>query len=136
MKNTGGKNAYLQVLHCSNMDFSMNFEEVHLLYKQFGKVDRIMLKLAENETSLDSYIVFTCSDLAADAHSKLDGHTANSFTLRTRSFDVCHLNDPLDYIPEDDTQDFGERKAPRPVCFVATYTRRPRKFCKSHGNPS
>ena len=49
VKNTGGNNAYLRVLHCSNMDFSMNFEEVaHMLFKQFGKIERIRLKLTEN----------------------------------------------------------------------------------------
>ena len=61
VKNTGGSNAYLRVLHCSNMDFSMNFE-VHMLFKQYGKIERIRLKLTENERSLDSYVVFTSSD--------------------------------------------------------------------------
>ena len=81
MKNTGGSNAYLRVLHCSNMDFSMNFEEVHMLFKQYGKIERIRLKLTENERSLDSYVDFTSSDSAEDAHNKLGGHTVNSFTL-------------------------------------------------------
>ena len=104
VKNAGGNNAYLRVLHCSNMDFPMNFEEVHMLFKQFGKIERIRLKLTENETSLDSYVVFTSSDPAADAHSKLGGHTVNSFTLRTRLFDVRNLkDDSFDYFPEDDS---------------------------------
>ena len=117
MKNTGGTNAYLRVLHCSNMDFSMNFE-VHMLFKQFGKIERIWLKLTEYERSLDSYVVFTSSDSAEDAHSKLGGHTVNSFTLRTRLFDVRNLKDDFfDYLPEDESKDFVERKAPMPVWF-------------------
>ena len=122
VKNTGGNNAYLRVLHCSNMDFSMNFEEVHMIFKQFGKIERIQLKLTECERSLDSYAVFPSSDSAEDAHSKLGGHTVNSFTLRTRLFDVRNpKDDSFDYFPEDESKDFVERKAPMPVWFVATY---------------
>ena len=63
------------------MNFSMNFLEVHMLFKQYGKIERIRLKLSDSETSLDSYVVFTSSDSAADAHSKLGGHIVNSFIL-------------------------------------------------------
>ena len=116
VENTGGNSAYLRVLHCSNMDFSMNFLDVHMLSKQYGKIERIWLKLSESETSLDSYVVFTSSDLAAHAHSKLGGHTINSFTLRTRLFDVRNLkDDSFDYFSEDDSQDFVKRKTPMPV---------------------
>ena len=81
----------------------MNFE-VHMLFKQFGKIERILLKLTENERFLDSYVDFTSSDSAEDAHSKLGGHTVNSFTLRTRLFDVRNLkDDSFDYFPEDDS---------------------------------
>ena len=121
VKNTGGNNAYLRVLHCSNMDFFMNFEEVHMFFKQFGKMERIRRKLTESETSLDSYVVFTSSNSAANAHRKLGGHTVNSFTLQTRLFDVCNLKDSFDVFPEDDSQDFVERKAPIAVWFIATY---------------
>ena len=100
----------------------MNFEEVHMLFKQYGQIERIRLKLTENERSLDSYVVFISSDSAEDAHNKLGGHTVNSFTLRTRLFDVRNLkDDSFDYFPEDDSPVFVERKAPMPVWFVATY---------------
>ena len=56
MSNTGGKNADVRVLHCSNMDFPMILKKC--MGKQFGKVERIRLKLTENETSLGGYIVF------------------------------------------------------------------------------
>ena len=36
VKNTGGNNAYFIVLHCSNMDFSMNILEVHMLFNPFS----------------------------------------------------------------------------------------------------
>ena len=98
----------------------MNFLEVRMLFKQFGKTERIRLKLSESEISLDSYVVFTGSDSAVDVYSKLGGHTINSFTYEL--FDVRNLKvDSFDYFPEDDSQDFVERKAPMPVEFVATY---------------
>ena len=62
----------------------MNFEEVHMLFKQYGKIERIRLRLTENERSLDSYVVFISIDSAEDAHNKLGGRTVNGFTLRTR----------------------------------------------------
>ena len=121
VKNTGGNNAYLRVLYCSNMDF-MNFEEVHMLFKQYGKIKRIRLKLTENERSLGSYVVFTSSVSAEDAHNKLGGHTVNSFTLRTSLLDVRNLkDDSFAYFPEDVSKDFVKMKAPMPVWFVATY---------------
>ena len=132
IKNTGGNNAYLRVLHCSNMDFSMNFLEVHMLFKQYEKIERIWLKLSESKTSLDSCVAFTSSDSAADAHGKLGGHTVNSFTLRTRLFDVRNLkDDSFDYFPEDNSQDFVERKAPMPVWFVATYKDEKENYVKA-----
>ena len=132
VKNTGGNNAYLRVLHCSNMDFSMNFLEVHMLFKQYGKIERIRLKLSDSEASLDSYVVFTSSDSAADAHSKLGGHTVNSFTLLTRLFDVRNLkDDSFDYFPEDDSPVFVEKRAPMPVWFVATYKDEKENYVKA-----
>ena len=64
--------------------------------------------------------VLHCNNM--DFYSKLGGYTVNSFTLRTRLFDVRNLkDDSFDYFPKDDSQDFVERKAPMPVWFVATY---------------
>ena len=98
----------------------MNFEEVHMLFKQYGKIERIRLKLTEDERSLDSYVVFISIDSAEDAHNKLGEHTVNGFTLRTRLFDIRNLkDDSFDYFPEDDSPVFVE--APMPVWFVATY---------------
>ena len=42
--------------------------------------------------------------------------------MRKRLFDVRNVkDDSFNYFPEDDSQDFVERKAPVPVWFVATY---------------
>ena len=118
VQNTGGKIKHSRVVYCQNMNFSMNFEEVHLLSKQFGKVERI--RLVENGLSLDSYIVFCTSASAIEAQSRLDGHSVNNCTLKTRLFDEKNLRyDANDYLPEDDTP--IERKAPLPKWFVATY---------------
>ena len=121
-ENSGGNKESLRVLYCTNMDFSMNFEAIHMLTKQYGKIERIRIKLSENENSIDSYIVFEDSESAANAHRYLNGHSVNNFNLGTRLFDVCNLkDDQFDYFPEDHSIPVVERKAPVPVWYVATY---------------
>ena len=94
----------------------------------FGKIERIRLKLSEIETSLDSYIVFACSDSAADGHSKLNGHTVNGFTLRTRLFDVCNLkDDSFDYFPKMTLRILLKGKPPC-QCGLLPHTRMVKKI--------
>ena len=83
-KIAGGNKENYRVLHCSNLDFSLNFEEIHMLMKQFGKVERIRIKLIESDTSLESFIVFANSESAAKAYSQLNGHIVNFSTVKTR----------------------------------------------------
>ena len=94
---TGGTKENLRVLHCSNLDFSMNFEEVDILSKQFGKVERIRLRIADSE-KLDAYIVFDDKKSAENAHCYLNGHNLNGLILQTKLFDIQNLkDDPFDY---------------------------------------
>ena len=118
---TGGKTENMQVLYCRNVAFSMNFTEMELLARQFGKVKRIRLKEAEDETTLDAYIVYECTTAAEKAHAALNGHKVNETILKTKLFDINNLkDDPSDYYPEEYTPVI-ERKSPVPVWFVAHY---------------
>ena len=119
---TGGNKENLRVVFCSNLDFSMNFEEVTLLTKQYGKIEKIRLKIAENETTFNAYIVFNDYTAADKAHLNLNGHNVNGLVLQTKLYDIKNLKeDSFDYIPEDVSVSKPERKAPSPIWFVATY---------------
>ena len=130
MKNTGGKGNKFRVLYCTNMDFSMNFEEMQLLAKQYGIVERIRLRLTDNETSLNGSIVFKDSAAAADAHNHLNMAVVNDFVMRTTLWDITNLKDDLfDFYPENYTLPPVERKAPIPVWFVATFKEGRSNYC-------
>ena len=38
---SGGRNVNLRVLFCTNLNLSLDYEEVHLLMKQYGIVEKI-----------------------------------------------------------------------------------------------
>ena len=118
---TGGKLEKLRVLYCRNVPFAMNFEMVALMGKQFGKVERVRLKIVDDETSLDAYIIYDCHKSAEKAHVALNGHSINDKPLQTSLFDISNLkDDPFDYYPEEVTPVIP-RKAPTPIWFVANY---------------
>ena len=118
---TGGKLERLRVLYCTNVPFAMNFEMVALMAKQFGRVERVRLKIADDETSLDTYIIYECHKSAEKAHVALNGHSMNDKPLQTSLFDISNLKeDPFDYYPEQ-IAPVIERKAPTPIWFVANY---------------
>ena len=121
---TGGMSENLRVLFCSNLDFGMNFHELEMLTRQYGKIEKIRLKSGDNETTLDSYIVYKSSSSAVKAHSCLNDHEVNGLVLKTRLFNILNLkNDPFDYYPEDPRYSVPTvvRKAPTPVWFVVNY---------------
>ena len=121
---TGGISENMRVVFCSNLDFTMNFEVVELLTKQFGKIERIRIKCGENETSLESYIVYEKSTSALAAHAFLNGHEVNDSKLNTKLYNVLNLkDDPFDYYPKDleISSPTIIRKVPTPVWFVASY---------------
>ena len=128
---TGGISDYLKVLHCSNLDFGMNFEEVELLARQFGEIEKIRLLVAESGKTLNAYIVFKSSAAAGKAHSKLNGHKVSDLVLQTCLFNVRNLkDDPFDYYPKSTDMNI-ERKAPVPIWFVAKYKEGTNNFLKA-----
>ena len=125
---TGGNAANMRVIYCKNFPFAMNFEVIYIMAKEFGKVERIRLKIADDETSFDAYIVFDNNESAQKASMMLNGHKINDKPVQTKLFDINNLReDPFDYIPEVKLPTIV-RKPSMPVWFVATY----KKGCENY----
>lgn len=133
-KTSGGSSETLRVVFCKNLDFTMNFEEVALLSKKYGKVEKIRLKIAENESTLEAYIVYNNNAAAESACIHLNDHKVNDLILQAKLYDVRNLkDDPFDFFPEDvsDALPQIDRPAPAPIWFVATYKENSDNFLKA-----
>ena len=121
---TGGNNPNLRVLHCCNVDTSLNYQDMYLLVKKFGEVERIRMKLTSDEACFNCFIIFKSSKSAFHANNFLNGHSVNDCTLKTKLFNVSNLQeDPHHYIPEEiySSEKKPSRSCPHPLWFVATY---------------
>ena len=66
---TGGTNPNLRVLHCSNVDTSLNYQDIYLLVKKFGEDKRIRMKFTVDDTFFNFFIIFKCSNSASHANN-------------------------------------------------------------------
>ena len=117
---TGGKSENLRVLYIRNLTYELNYESLSLIGKKFGVVERLRLKIGQDNT-FDAYVVFNNKESAENAHAKLNGYIVNDLALHTKLFDINNLKeDPNDYYPETSTPVIV-RESPEPVWFVAHY---------------
>ena len=104
VQGTGGKD--VRVLYCTGVDLSLDYQELYLLFKQFGTVERLRLSLATNKSSFVCYAVFSYADFAATADKQLNGHYVNDLPFQTRLISICKFqNNEHDYIPSNRTDD-------------------------------
>ena len=119
---TGDINPGLRVLQCTNLSTTVDYEDVYLLMKKFGEVNRIRLILATDKLTFDCYVVFKCNESASQASKHFCGHLVNDSVVRTRLFHIDNFKDqPYDYFPVETKVVQVNREAPLPVWFVATY---------------
>ena len=72
---TGGNKIGFKVLLCSNMPITMDYEQVHLLMKSFGKIVQIRLCIDDSQNGFDCYVVFNDESLANKANVHFNGHS-------------------------------------------------------------
>ena len=121
VSNTGGIDKDLRVLYCSNVDLSLDYQEMFMVMKQYGTVERIKLTLQHN--SYDCYVTFSSSNSAKVACSSLNGHSINNSILKTKLFNISKLSDdPYDFIPKDleMSVEIKTRDSPTLMWHVAT----------------
>ena len=121
--NTGGKNVGLKVLFCSNIPLTVDYEQVYLLMKSYGRVVRIRLSLDKSEGSYNCYVVFDNHLSASKAKEYYHEYTVNERTVKTRLFHIDNFKDePHDFFPLNSSNiESIERKLAAPKWFVASY---------------
>ena len=112
-----------KVLLCTNMSISIDYEQVYLLMKAYGKIVKIRLALDISKTSFNCYIVFDKELSAKKAKEYFHNHLVNDCILKTRVFHIDNLkDDPFDFSPQEiEGSDIIERKLSSPRWFVASY---------------
>ena len=124
VQGTGGIDVNLRVLYCSNVDLSLDYQELFMVMKRYGTVERIRLMLATKHDSYNCFVTFSSSNSAEIACSSLNGHSINDSTLKTNLFSIRNLKeDPYDYVPKDLDKSNPKkmRETPKLTWYVATY---------------
>ena len=125
-KNTGGIDPALRVLYCSNVDISLDYEDIFLLLGRYGNVEKIRLRLASQNNMYECYVVFSSSASAAEARNNLNGHLLNDYRLRASLFNIANFeSDPYDFVPHTPEESLENheplRKPPALIWHVASY---------------
>ena len=122
-QNTGGITIGFKVLLCMNMSLNIDYEQVNLLMKGYGKINRIRLVLDKSRNRFDCYVVFNDEHSAKKAKEHFNGHSVNDCTLKARVFHIDNFrDDPLDFFPQNtEIPTITERILPAPKWFVAHY---------------
>ena len=121
---TGGINAELRVLLCTNVDLSLDYEGIYQVMKRFGTINRIKMKISGNK-SFDCYTTFDNSSSANLACKELRGHNLNGSILGTKLYNSKNLNnEDFDFVPkilDRSEAKSTERNPPIATWHVATY---------------
>ena len=123
---TGGISEKHKVLYCHNLDTTLDYEEVFLLMKKYGKVEKIKLTAVKERNCYDGYILFSSSESAVLAQKNLNGHTINNNRVMARLFSTDNINFcPTDFTPEEMNPNKPcanrERKLPPIIWYIAEY---------------
>ena len=120
---TGGNDARL--LYCSNISTDLDYEDIYMIFKDFGLIERIKLKLSFDKKTFISYILFD-SNISAHNACSMNNHIINDFPIKTKLCSTAKfIKEPHDFVPADlgfDKQSFNiDRKPPTPIWYVASY---------------
>ena len=122
-KYTGDINDGLRVLYCTNLSSSLDYEQVYLLTKIHGDIQRIRLILDTNTDSFECYVVYKSSASALKAKDYFQGHSVNDRPLTTNLYNINNFEEePFDFFPiNENSVEVGQRKSAIPRWFVASY---------------
>ena len=115
-----------RVLYCTNISTDVDYEELYMIFKQHGSVERIKLILAADKRTFLCYILFDSNMSASKACISMNSHSINNFVLTTK---ICSTNkfynEAHDFVPADlgyeDQSQKVDRTPPTPKWYVATY---------------
>ena len=116
----------VSVLFCTNISTELDYEDLYLVFKQYGAIERIKLRLSANKKRFVCYILYNSNNSASKACKYMNGHLVNEFVIEAKlcSRDRFH-KEPHDFIPEDlgysDETVEIDRTPPLPIWYVAAY---------------
>ena len=100
VKTTGGNKENHRVLWCSHMKLTSNYETIYNIFNSFGIVERIKLKMGEDEQYFEVFITFRDAASALSAYEKYDGSLAEKSLHNAKLISSKNLIDEEgDYIP-------------------------------------
>ena len=120
---TGGSD--VRVIYCSNISTDLDYEEMYMIFKDYGVIERIKLRLSSNKKMFICYILFE-SNISASRACSMNGHLINDHAVEIK---LCNTNkfckEPHDFIPADlgyNAESLRvDRTPPTPIWYVATY---------------
>ena len=120
----GGNNDNERVLWCNNLDSSFNYLRLVNLFKEFGIIERIKLKLT-GKNIISAFITFVSNVSAKKAKEFI----INQDNMNSSSFSIINsknlIDEVTDYIPKLSTEDIPKESINREKCnpmwFVANY---------------
>ena len=127
----GHQGAYLaggndvSVLFCTNINKELDYEDLYLVFKQFGTIERMKLRLSSDKNSFVCFVLYNSNESARKAYKSMNGHMLNECTVEAK---ICSkerfIKEHHDFIPEDlgySNETKVDRNPPLPIWFVATY---------------
>ena len=98
-KCAGGKNENLRVLHCTHLNLSTNYESLYDIFKIYGDIERMKMKLV-NDKYFEGYVIFYKDESAQLALEGYDGSLADKARYGTKILNAKNLIDEdSDFIP-------------------------------------
>ena len=124
-KRTGG-NGNLRVLWCTKVDLVENYESLYNAYKNFGNIERMKLKLDDNDQYFEAFITFSESEAALSANESVELSAGSKYSSKLMNSKNI-IDEDTDFIPahyiSTSMRPIEEiyRKKPTPTWFVASY---------------
>ena len=108
------------------MKLCLNYETLYDAFKIFGIIERIKLKMADDEKYFEAFITFRDAGSASSAHEKYDGSYAEKSLYRTKLISSRNLVDEDgDYIPrlylDHENERQIQRQRPTSYWHIASY---------------
>ena len=123
---SGGNRENLRVLWCTHLYLNTSYETIYNVFCTFGRIERIKLKLGDNDMYFEAFITFMNSDCARSAYEGYDGTAADKNLYKTRLINSRNLvDDEFDFIPSVymniGVRQKVDRPKPTPFWHVASY---------------
>ena len=82
VNSTGGND--VSVLFCTNISIDLDYEELYVVFKQYGTIERMKLRLSSNKKTFVCFILYNLNNSASKAYKSMNGHPLNEYVVEAR----------------------------------------------------